>query len=159
VSESQLSKLLKLAREKKGLSQQQVAEQLNISQRSYAFYEEGRRVPKWARLKKIGHILGIESEVLLEFYGVSSEQKATNSDQNSPDIDTGEPTSKQILMVLAEAFRSQTGIIKSMESKMALETSLQEVLAGVETIVDRQGPAIQKILGDLDELKRRKNGP
>jgi hypothetical protein len=29
----------------------------------------------------------------------------------------------------------------------------------VETIVDRQGPAIQKILGDLDELKRRKNGP
>ena len=70
-----------------------------------------------------------------------------------------EPTPMQILSVLADAFKAQADLMKSMESKMALESSLQEVLAGVETIADRQGFAIQKILDDLAELKRRKNGP
>lgn len=69
-----------------------------------------------------------------------------------------EPTTKDILLGLTEGFKAIAETMRSMENKMARETSLQEVLTGVETISDRQGPAIQKILSDLDELKRRKNG-
>ena len=54
---------------------------------------------------------------------------------------------------------TQTAILKNIENKMALEISLQETLAGVETIVDEHGPRLKKILSDLDELKKRKTVP
>ncbi|HSW70854.1 MAG TPA: hypothetical protein VLH77_02620 [Gammaproteobacteria bacterium] len=66
----------------------------------------------------------------------------------------------------ADGFRALAIILERMESKMArqesqaiIEANLQEVLAGVETIADRQGDAIKQILSDLSELKEKKNAP
>ena len=75
-------------------------------------------------------------------------------------------TLEDVLLVMAEGYKAQVETVKNIEKNMArhdgqarIEASLQEVLAGVETIADRQGPAIQRILADLDELRRQKNGP
>ena len=70
-----------------------------------------------------------------------------------------EPTMREIIAGLTTGFAAIAQTMRSMEEKMALESSLQEALAVVETISDRQEPAIRKILADLDELKRRKNDP
>jgi transcriptional regulator with XRE-family HTH domain len=77
-----------------------------------------------------------------------------------------DPTPMEILKVLAEAFRDQAkafadqaAMMKNIESKMALETSLQETLAGVETIYDQHGPKLKKIQEDLEKLMRRKTVP
>lgn len=77
-------------------------------------------------------------------------------------IQNGSPDPLVMLERLSKAhedyaigFKALATVVERIERTMALESSLQEVLTGVETISDRQGPAIQKILEGLDELRRR----
>lgn len=77
----------------------------------------------------------------------------------------GEPTPMQILAILAEAFKAQTEIVKSIEKNMArqesqarMETNLNRVFGGLETVGDRQGHAIKQILGELAEIKGKIDG-
>jgi len=68
-------------------------------------------------------------------------------------------TDRDLISMFLTVSRTQTAILDRIEKQMARESSLQEVLAGVETIADRQGPAIQKILAGLDELRGRGKNP
>ncbi len=59
---------LKSLREEKGLSQQQIAKILNVSQRTYSYYENGRTIPPRLLIKlakyydvSIDYMLGISN--------------------------------------------------------------------------------------------------
>lgn len=64
----------------------------------------------------------------------------------------------------AEGFRTLTETVNQMRNEMAranaqadLQTNLQRVFGGVETIGDRQEQYIKKILADLAEIKKKQN--
>ena len=60
------SERLKAARERAGLTQQQVADQLGIVKSTYCGYETGKRQPDPARLQAIARVLDTPADVLLE---------------------------------------------------------------------------------------------
>lgn len=59
-----LGEKIKVAREKKGLSQRQVAEQVGVSQPAYFEWERGDSVPSWARMKALAQILELSLDEL-----------------------------------------------------------------------------------------------
>ncbi|OJW53652.1 MAG: hypothetical protein BGO55_00795 [Sphingobacteriales bacterium 50-39] len=143
------------------MSQQDVGDKLGITQRAYAFYEDGRRIPKWPRLQELGAILGISRKDLLAAY--------EGIEQNDTDDEgVGNSELKKVLTLMAEAYRdqakafaAQTEILKNIEKNMArqesqakIETNLNEALAGIETLsVDSE-----KIMADLALLTAGRNG-
>lgn len=58
-------KRLRLMRMKRGLTQPQIAELLNVALRSYQCYESGTRCPSYESLVKIGDILNVSIDYLL----------------------------------------------------------------------------------------------
>ena len=56
---------LKLAREKKGLSQKEVAESIGVAKSTYSLYESGNREPNVQTIKKIADILNTSADELL----------------------------------------------------------------------------------------------
>lgn len=87
------------------------------------------------------------------------------NNKNNATKGSNEPTPMQILAILAEAFKAQTEIVKSIEKNMArqesqarMETNLNRVFGGLETVGERQGHAIKQILGDLAEIKGKIDG-
>ena len=57
---------IKLIREAKGLTQEQVAEKLGISSTAYGNIERGNNDPKLSKLEKIAEILGIKLPELVD---------------------------------------------------------------------------------------------
>lgn len=57
---------LRECRRKCGLSQQQVAAELNVDRATYSYYESGRTQPSLENLKKIAEIFGVHLYELLE---------------------------------------------------------------------------------------------
>lgn len=70
---------LKIAREKKGLSQKEVAKGIGVAKSTYSLYESGNREPNVQTIKKIADILDISADELL---GINDEPQtiATNFD-------------------------------------------------------------------------------
>ena len=56
---------LKFAREKKGLSQKEVAESIGVAKSTYSLYESGNREPNVKTIKKIADILNTSADELL----------------------------------------------------------------------------------------------
>lgn len=64
---------LKLARERKGMTQQQIADLMNIDKSTYCGYETGKRQPDVQKIKVLSGILGVSGDELLETgYAVES---------------------------------------------------------------------------------------
>ena len=57
---------LRAARESRGLTQQQVADQMGIDKSTYCGYETGKRQPDMGKLKMLSRILEISGDILLE---------------------------------------------------------------------------------------------
>lgn len=60
-----IKKKLKKLREKNGLTQQEVADRLNIGQVSYARYENGTRMPNTEMLARLAQLYNVTSDYLL----------------------------------------------------------------------------------------------
>ena len=56
---------LKCAREKKGLSQKEVAEGIGVAKSTYSLYESGNREPNVQTIKKIADLLNVSADDLL----------------------------------------------------------------------------------------------
>lgn len=56
---------LKNAREKRGLSQKDVAEKIGVAKSTYSLYESGNREPNVQTIKKIADLLKITADELL----------------------------------------------------------------------------------------------
>lgn len=63
-----LATVLKELREKNKLTQKEVAEKVNISQRAYAFYETGDREPSIDTLIKIANLYNVPIDILVGRY-------------------------------------------------------------------------------------------
>ena len=59
--------LIKLRKEK-GLTQQQMADMLNITQQAYGHYESGKRLPDIKTLVKIADFYGVSLDMLTGRY-------------------------------------------------------------------------------------------
>ena len=57
---------LRAAREKSGMTQQQVADIMQIDKSTYCGYETGKRQPDVQKIKMLSQILGISGDELLE---------------------------------------------------------------------------------------------
>lgn len=56
---------LKLARERKGLSQKEVSESIGVAKSTYSLYESGSREPNVQTIKKLADILNTSADELL----------------------------------------------------------------------------------------------
>lgn len=56
---------LKIARERKGLSQKDMAESIGVAKSTYSLYESGNREPNVQTIKKIADILNVSADELL----------------------------------------------------------------------------------------------
>ena len=56
---------LKVAREKRGLSQKEVAESIGVAKSTYSLYESGNREPNVQTIKKISDLLSVSADDLL----------------------------------------------------------------------------------------------
>lgn len=65
-----LATVLKELREKNKLTQKEVAEKVNISQRAYAFYETGDREPSIDTLIKIANLYNVPIDILVGRYTI-----------------------------------------------------------------------------------------
>ena len=57
---------LKEKRIKKGMTQQEVADAIGITDMAVSYYESGQRIPKPAMAKKLGELLGFDWTELYE---------------------------------------------------------------------------------------------
>lgn len=57
---------LRAARERRGYTQQQVADLMGLDKSTYCGYETGKRQPDVSKLKKLSKILGVSGDELLE---------------------------------------------------------------------------------------------
>ena len=56
---------LKIARERKGISQKEMAESIGVAKSTYSLYESGNREPNVQTIKKIADILSVSADELL----------------------------------------------------------------------------------------------
>ena len=56
---------LKIARERKGLSQKDIAEGIGVAKSTYSLYESGNREPNVQTIKKIADLLNVSADELL----------------------------------------------------------------------------------------------
>jgi transcriptional regulator with XRE-family HTH domain len=69
-----LSIVLKELRNKKGLSQEEIAKLINVTQRAYSFYETGNREPKIDTLIKLADIYGVPLDIVTGRYKLNDLQ-------------------------------------------------------------------------------------
>ncbi len=69
MDKKELSNILKTYRKEAKLTQQQVADALEIKRSAYAYYEIGKSAPKLPTLKNIAKLYNISVDVLLEENG------------------------------------------------------------------------------------------
>lgn len=60
------SEKLRIARERSGFTQQQIADVMQISKSTYCGYETGKRQPDVQKIKQLSAILGVSGDELLE---------------------------------------------------------------------------------------------
>lgn len=56
---------LKVARERKGISQKELAENIGVAKSTYSLYESGNREPNVQTIKKIADVLNVSADELL----------------------------------------------------------------------------------------------
>ena len=56
---------LKIARERKGLSQKDIADGIGVAKSTYSLYESGNREPNVQTIKKIADLLNVSADELL----------------------------------------------------------------------------------------------
>ena len=59
---------LKNVREKKGISQKEMAERIGVAKSTYSMYESGSREPNLQTIRKIANVLDVSIEYLMNGY-------------------------------------------------------------------------------------------
>ena len=97
---------LKMARIAQGLTQQQVADLMGITNSTYCGYETGKRQPDVEKIKLLANILQTSGDTLLETgFCAESEDKF-----NAPDLS---PTKKKLIAEIEKMSEPELGAIKA----------------------------------------------
>lgn len=147
--DNELKTRLKDEMERRGIKVPAVADQLGIPRdRIYAWYRDNTE-PKSGDARKIEKWLA----------------PSINEEISNNEFSAGQlfhmymralDRQDKIMEIQTALLQTQTALLKQIESKMALESSLQETLAGVETIADRQEKAIETMNASFAVLKRKR---
>ncbi|SMO61774.1 repressor LexA [Balnearium lithotrophicum] len=62
----EIGKKIKLLRERKGLTQQELAELIGTTQQTVAYWEVGQRKPRYSKLQKLAEVFGVPISYFLE---------------------------------------------------------------------------------------------
>lgn len=74
-----ISDNLKRLRIERGLTQQQVGEQLGTSKQAYSYWESGQHTPRFETIKKLANIFGVTPEKITEDYAQPYNESETTS--------------------------------------------------------------------------------
>lgn len=74
-----ISDNLKRLRIERGLTQQQVGEQLGTSKQAYSYWESGQHTPRFETIKKLANIFGVTTEKITEDYAQPYDESETAS--------------------------------------------------------------------------------
>jgi len=74
-----ISDNLKRLRIERGLTQQQVGEQLGTSKQAYSYWESGQHTPRFETIKKLANIFGVTTEKITEDYVQPYDESETAS--------------------------------------------------------------------------------
>lgn len=74
-----ISDNLKRLRIERGLTQQQVGEQLGTSKQAYSYLESGQHTPRFETIKKLANIFGVTPEKITEDYAQPYNESETTS--------------------------------------------------------------------------------
>ena len=77
-----IGKRIKSAREKKGLTQEQLAEQVNLSPMHISVIERGNKLPRLETLINIATVLDVSADILLQ-HGVNNQIKLHTSEASN----------------------------------------------------------------------------
>jgi transcriptional regulator with XRE-family HTH domain len=127
---------IRLIRETKGFTQEQVAEKLGVSPSSYGDIERGENDPKLSKLEKIAEILGVRLSELVD----SSEKGSLNINFNKGEKNT------IYIGVSAIELEKQQLIIKLKDKELALKD--KEIELKNEKIND-----LSRIIALLENIK------
>ncbi|MES5942822.1 MULTISPECIES: helix-turn-helix transcriptional regulator [unclassified Bacillus cereus group] len=138
-------KRIKIARQRKGISQKELAEKLNITQQAVSYYEKGSRIPDENMLLEISQILTVPVEYLTE-------------ETNDPDgWDIWEKNTGYSI----EEIQSEIKRIKYANHVVGDESDLQNLIkqavANLAGIGNTDRGIINKIAGDIISLQNELN--
>lgn len=85
---------LRELREKRGLSQADIARALGISRQSYNFYENGKRDPDTNMLKSLADFFGVTSDYII---GRKNPDSSMNDEEKAAFYIASEPDFKEIM--------------------------------------------------------------
>lgn len=87
---SMLSLRLKALREKKHMTQQEMAEAIDVARTTYAMYEQGKREPDLATINKLASFHKVTTDYLIgrsdESISISNEDKEFEAFANDPEL-------------------------------------------------------------------------
>lgn len=148
----QIHERIKTERIKAGLTEAQIADKLGVKRSTYQYWE--KETPAIDKIKAVARALGLNDEYFFRI----DDQKIVNGAET-------EPTPMQILSVLAQAFKDQAAaltiqsdILRSIESKVARESSLVSLREDVRAISARQKGTGDVLLRSLERLEKKKKG-
>lgn len=138
-------KRIKIARQRKGISQKELAEKLNITQQAVSYYEKGSRIPDENMLLEISQILTVPVEYLTE-------------ETNDPDgWDIWEKNTGYSI----EEIQSEIKRIKYANHVVGDESDLQNLIsqavANLEGIGNTDRGIIDEIARDISRLQNELN--
>lgn len=106
-----------ILRAEAGLTQQQLAERLNTSQRTVATWEAGDAVPRKTMQVRIAQLFGLPNDYFLCLYPDSTDSEAESMD-----------SSERKLMNAVDEALAGSGLDVSEEKKKKIMDSLEEIL-------------------------------
>ncbi len=134
---------------KKGLSQEEVATAIGVSQKSYSHYENGTRNPKIDKIIKLARLLEIE----LTFSSSSTkEQKFQNEVYINPE--SLEDQLKSIKIENRFLKDENEGLRKNIETKDESIAELNKKIGRLETIIEFKSDELDTLNSTMPPLKK-----
>ena len=106
-----IGKRIKSAREKKGLTQEQLAEQVNLSPMHISVIERGNKLPRLETLINIANVLDVSADILLQDV-VNNQIKLRTSEASNLIAQLSREDQRRVLAAL-HSFVESTKLCKS----------------------------------------------
>ena len=136
-------------RTKKGMSQEEVANAIGVSQKSYSHYENGTRNPKIDKIIKLAKLLEIE---LTFSTSTLNDQKNQNGININPE--SLEEQLKSVKMENRFLKDKNEGLKKNIETKDEKIAELNKKIGGLEMIIEFKSDAIDTLNNAILPLKK-----
>lgn len=131
------SEQLKKARVEAGLTQQQVADAIGITNSTYCGYETGKRQPDVEKIRQIAKLLHTSGDRLLETGFDATEKAPAQEEQELSDIDMRllalpDDLKQTVLLLVSQAAEAAAPVVQV--SELTARRIAAEILKGQESL-------------------------